>query len=107
LSPHLYPIPKLQILPGNHECSAINETYLVDGRVVDDFVGEPDALLGELLARLVCDLHGALDAPAEPVRLGELDGDQAPGVRLPVVPERLDHVTCSTPIRLACRQLGW
>jgi hypothetical protein len=84
-----------------------NEWYLVDGRVVDDFVGEPDALLGELLARLVCDLHGALDAPAEPVRLGELDGDQAPRVRLPVVPESLDHVTCGTPIRFACRQLGW
>jgi hypothetical protein len=78
----------------------LSDSYLVDGWVVDDFVGEPDALLGELLARFVGDLHGALDAPAEPVCLGELDGDQAPGVRFPVLPERLDHVTCSRPIRM-------
>jgi len=40
--------------------------YLVDGGVVDDLIGKPDALLGEeLLARLVDDdLHGALGAPA-------------------------------------------
>lgn len=59
---------------------------------MDDFVGEPDALLGELLARLVRDLHGALDAPAEPVGLRELHGDGAPGVLVAVLLERLDDV---------------
>jgi hypothetical protein len=63
---------------------------------VDDFVGEPDALLGELLARLVRDLHGALDAPAEPVGLRELHGDGAPGVLVAVLLERLDDVACDT-----------
>lgn len=68
--------------------------YLVNGGVVNDFVGEPDALLGELLARLVRDLHGALDSPAESVGLGELHGDGAPGVLVAVLLERLDHIAC-------------
>jgi hypothetical protein len=63
---------------------------------VDDLVGEPDALLGELLARLVGDLHGALDAPAEAVGLRQLHGDGAPGVLVAVLLERLDHITCET-----------
>ena len=63
---------------------------------MDDFVGEPDALLGELLARLVGDLHGALDAPAEAVCLRQLHGDGAPGVLVPILLERLDHITCGT-----------
>ena len=72
--------------------------YLVDGGVVNDFVCEPDALLGELLARLVRDLHGTLDAPAESVGLRELHGDGAPGVLVAVLLERLDHIAC-IPIR--------
>lgn len=68
--------------------------YLVDGGVVDDLVGEPDALLGELLARLVGDLHGALDAPAESVGLRQLHGYGAPGVGVSVLLERLDHIAC-------------
>lgn len=66
--------------------------HLVDGGVVDDLVGEPDAIVGELLARLVGDLHGALDAPAEAVRLRQLHRHGAPRVLVPVLLERLDHV---------------
>lgn len=77
----------------------INDSHLVNGWVVDDFVGEPDALLRELLARLVGDLDGALDAPAETVGLGQLDGDGAPGIGVPVLLERLDHITYETNLR--------
>lgn len=55
---------------------------------------DPDALLGKLLARLVGDLHGALDAPAEAVGLGQLHGHRPPGVLVPVVLERLYHIAC-------------
>lgn len=68
--------------------------YLVDRGVVDDLVREPDALLGELLARLVGDLHGALDAPAEAVGLGQLHGHRPPCILVPVVLERLYHIAC-------------
>lgn len=61
---------------------------------MDDLVGDPDALLGKLLARLVGDLHGALDAPAEAVGLGQLHGHRPPGVLVPVVLERLYHIAC-------------
>lgn len=80
--------------------------YLVDCGVVDDFVGEPDAVVGELLARLVGDLHGALDAPAESVCLRQLDGDGAPGVLLAVLLERLDHIACEANPQSAPTKLG-
>src|SRR5262249_14910806 len=51
-----------------------DETHLaqavVDRGVVDDLVGDEDALVGIAVARLVSHVHGALDAIAEAELLG-------------------------------------
>lgn len=68
-------------------------TNLIDRRIVDDLIGNPNPLIRKLLSGLVSNLHGALNAPTEPVGLGELHGHGSPGVLESVLLQLLNDIT--------------
>src|SRR5437870_8365686 len=62
----------------------------VDVGVVDDLRQEEDSLVGELGARLVGVLHGAIHPVAEPELAGQLEGEVADGQGVPMFPDAVD-----------------
>ncbi len=65
---------------------------VVDRGIVDDFVGDPEALGGEVLAGFVGHGDGALDAPAKSEGLGEANGDLTALQLVVVVADFLNQV---------------
>ena len=64
---------------------------VVHRRVVDDLIGDPQALGGVVLAGLVGHGHGPLHPPAEPEGLGQANREPAMAELVAVVPDRADQ----------------
>jgi hypothetical protein len=74
---------------------------LVDAGVVDDFVGDPNALGGEVLAGFVGHGNGPLNPPAKTKRLSQLDGDIAPGEGVAAIANLLNQTAVVLGLHLA------
>jgi len=82
----------LLAVPNGNEAHLHIPQLLVDAGVVDDFVGDPNALVGKMLAAFVSDRHSPLDSPAKAECLGEADGNVAARQPIAVVANFADEL---------------
>ena len=64
---------------------------IVDGGVVDDFVGDPQPLAWVMASRLVGHRDGPFDAPAEAKRFGQVNIEASMGELVAVIANRADE----------------
>jgi len=66
---------------------------LRNGRIVDDFIGEPYCLSRKLFSGLVSNLNSPLDSPTESKCFSQLHCDITPCILEPIFLQSLNDVT--------------